>query len=100
MNDSDINSIEIESFEVNISNSKIQRVLDKILKENVFRGPASIGFRFLVRIQKLNIIIQILANNLFSFFLFANLHFSNNYLFILRFSTKEVFKSFNECFYD
>ncbi|RNA14663.1 hypothetical protein BpHYR1_023324 [Brachionus plicatilis] len=52
MNDSDINSIDIESFEVNISNSKIQRVLDKSLKENVFRGPASIGFRFLVKKSK------------------------------------------------
>ncbi|RMZ96376.1 hypothetical protein BpHYR1_015529 [Brachionus plicatilis] len=52
MNDSDINSIDIESFEVNISNSKIQRVPDKSLKENVFRGPASTGFRFLVKKSK------------------------------------------------
>ncbi|RMZ99999.1 hypothetical protein BpHYR1_046159 [Brachionus plicatilis] len=40
MNDSDINSIDIESFEVYISNSKIQKVLNKSLKENVFQGPA------------------------------------------------------------
>ncbi|RNA38188.1 hypothetical protein BpHYR1_045206 [Brachionus plicatilis] len=52
MNDSDINSIDIESYEVIISNSKIQRVLDKSLKENVYRGLASIGFRFLVKKSK------------------------------------------------